>query len=314
MSSSFAPRSPSSSATVKTSSRPTGGRRRRVAGGELGQDGDRRLVVGAEDRLAAAAKDAVVEHHLDRALVGNGVEVGAEHHPAVAASPGIRAIRLPAPARAGPGGTVLLDLDAELAQLGSTRRRPPARRRSGSRSRRAARSGRAFAGRAPRRCPSARGYGRARRWWRPRCGRGSTPGPWRSPPGHGVATSRGAAAARPREAPDRLRERPGQLHRHPPVLGRIVVPPRDVHLLDIRLGEPCAGDQLPDPLRVGQGEDAGGARLRRRDMARSTSTIPATEAHGLRSGAVQTEKLSRPPSRSTRRVSASAAAGSAISM
>ena len=46
----------------------------------------------------------------------------------------------------------------------------------------------------------------------------------------------------------------------------------------------------------------------------STSSPKPIVAHGLRSGAPQTASARRPPGRSTRRVSASAAAGSAISM
>jgi hypothetical protein len=47
---------------------------------------------------------------------------------------------------------------------------------------------------------------------------------------------------------------------------------------------------------------------------RSIRIMPPIDAHGLRAGAPHTESASRPPGRSTRRVSASAAAGSAASM
>src|SRR5215212_1576858 len=46
----------------------------------------------------------------------------------------------------------------------------------------------------------------------------------------------------------------------------------------------------------------------------STKIVPASESAGLRSRAAQTEKANRPPGRSTRRVSAKAAAGPIISI
>jgi hypothetical protein len=45
----------------------------------------RRLVVGAEDRVARALPAAVDQHRLDDAVVGHRVQVRAEHHPAIAA-------------------------------------------------------------------------------------------------------------------------------------------------------------------------------------------------------------------------------------
>ena len=47
---------------------------------------------------------------------------------------------------------------------------------------------------------------------------------------------------------------------------------------------------------------------------RRTSWPAAADTHGLRSGASHAASASRPPGRSTRRLSRSAAAGSAISM
>ncbi len=61
-------------------------RPRRRPGHQLHEDCHRRLVVGAEDGLAAAAENAFVLDHLDQTPMGNGVEVGAEHHPLVALS------------------------------------------------------------------------------------------------------------------------------------------------------------------------------------------------------------------------------------
>ncbi len=91
-----------------------------VARDELDEDRDRRLVVGAEDRLAGAAEDAVGFDHLDLALVRNGVDVSAEHHPLVALT------RQPREQVAGagfrrPGGVVLAHLEPKRAQLGGNR-------------------------------------------------------------------------------------------------------------------------------------------------------------------------------------------------
>ncbi len=88
-----------------------------MPGGELDEDGDGRLVVGAEDRLAAAAKDAVRELDLDLPALGHGVEMGEEGHPALAGARDARdqvAGAGPCP----PGGVVLDHVDPERAQLG----------------------------------------------------------------------------------------------------------------------------------------------------------------------------------------------------
>jgi hypothetical protein len=58
----------------------------RVARGQLDQHSDRGLVIGAQDRLSAAAVDAVLEHHLDPSALGDGVQVRAHHHPLVGAA------------------------------------------------------------------------------------------------------------------------------------------------------------------------------------------------------------------------------------
>ena len=73
--------------------------------GELDQDRDRRLVVGAEDRVAAAAVDALVEHDLDRPGRAGRCRGGRRTSPSPRPAPGTRAIRLPAPARAGPAAS-----------------------------------------------------------------------------------------------------------------------------------------------------------------------------------------------------------------
>ena len=88
----------------------------REAGGELDQDRDRGLVVGAEDRLATTAIHAVGELDLDPPRLGHGVEVGAEHHPPV---PRPRDARdQVARSRAGRLRRVVLDdVDAVRAQL-----------------------------------------------------------------------------------------------------------------------------------------------------------------------------------------------------
>ena len=111
---------------------------------------DRGLVVGAEDRLAAAAKDALVEHDLDRAVVRDRVEVGRRTSPTRRARPGpgrsgCRRPRAPARPRRPPPPR-----RRARAARRAPRRPPPAPRRSGSGSRRAGRSDRAFAGRRPR--------------------------------------------------------------------------------------------------------------------------------------------------------------------
>ena len=101
----FAPRSPCSSATVSSSSIPTGGGSAGVAGDQLHEDRDRRLVVGAEDRLAAAAEDAVVLDHLDLARGAARCRCGRRTSPSASLAPGSRASRLPAPASAGPAAS-----------------------------------------------------------------------------------------------------------------------------------------------------------------------------------------------------------------
>ena len=92
-----------------------------MAGDQLHEDRDRRLVVGAEDRLAGAAEDAVGFDHLDLALVRDGVDVGAEHHPLDRCCPGSRATMLPGPGFGRPGGVVLAHLEPERAQFGGDR-------------------------------------------------------------------------------------------------------------------------------------------------------------------------------------------------
>ena len=76
----------------------------RVAGDELDEDRDRRLVVGAEDRLAAAAKDAFVVDDLDLAGCGT-VSMWAQNIAQRSERPGRRARMLPAPASAGPAAS-----------------------------------------------------------------------------------------------------------------------------------------------------------------------------------------------------------------
>ena len=146
-SSSLAPRRPSSSATVKTSSSPARAGARRAPRRELDQDRDGRLVVGAEDRLAAAAIDAVGELDLDPARPRAPCRDGRRTRPSPRRCPGsgrsgCRRRRAPGrrrrprpPRRRAP------------AARRARRRRPRARRRSGSASRRGGRSGRASAGR-----------------------------------------------------------------------------------------------------------------------------------------------------------------------
>ncbi len=94
--------------------------RRRLGGvprHQLHEDRDRRLVVGAEDRLAAAAEDAFVLDHLDLSPVRDGVEVGAEHHPVLRA-PGQPSEQIPRARLGRAGGVVLAHLEPERPQLG----------------------------------------------------------------------------------------------------------------------------------------------------------------------------------------------------
>ena len=75
-----------------------------------------RLVVGAQDRLARALPGAVDQHRLDRALVRDGVEVGAQQHRALGAAGKPRQEVAAIAADLG-RRVVLLDLEPERAQL-----------------------------------------------------------------------------------------------------------------------------------------------------------------------------------------------------
>ena len=84
----------------------------------LDHRGDGGLVVGAEDRPGGVPDDAVLDLGLDAPLRRHGVEVGAEEDRRAP----VGAAREPAEQVAGVGvdpgaGVVLLDLEAELAQL-----------------------------------------------------------------------------------------------------------------------------------------------------------------------------------------------------
>jgi hypothetical protein len=88
----------------------------RAPGAQLDQYRHGRLVVGAEDRLAAAPINALVQQHLDRGVVGDGVEVAGEHHPAVAL-PRNAGDQVAGSRRGRSAGRVLRHLHAELAQF-----------------------------------------------------------------------------------------------------------------------------------------------------------------------------------------------------
>ncbi len=88
----------------------------RVPGDQLHEDRDRRLVVGPEDRLATAAEDAFVLDDLHLAAVGDGVEMGAEHHPLIA-GPRQPRQQVPGAGFRRPGGVVLAHLEPERPQL-----------------------------------------------------------------------------------------------------------------------------------------------------------------------------------------------------
>ena len=82
---------------------------------------DRGLVVGAEDRLVAVREQAVLAHHLHRAVERHGVHVRAEEDRR-------SALRAPRSARQQVAGRVLLHLEPEPAQiLGQGVRRSRAR-------------------------------------------------------------------------------------------------------------------------------------------------------------------------------------------
>jgi hypothetical protein len=87
-----------------------------MASGELDQHRHRGLVVGAENRLAAAPVDAVLLDHFDPALVGDGVQVTEEREPALAPSRDPRD-QVPGPGPGSAGGAVLARLHSELSQL-----------------------------------------------------------------------------------------------------------------------------------------------------------------------------------------------------
>ena len=156
MSSSLAPRSPSSSATVKTSSSPSGGGLGRVAGRQLHQHRDRGLVVGAEDRVAARCG-----RRRSSSTTSTGPSWGTVSRWAKNETQRLRAARDPrdqvARARTGGLGACRPRSPRRRAREArrARRRRPPAPRPSGSRSRRAGRSARACAGR---RRPPQQGY------------------------------------------------------------------------------------------------------------------------------------------------------------
>ena len=120
MSKALAPRSPCSSATVSSSSIPTGGGSLRLTRDELHEDRDGRLVVGAEDRLAAAAEDALVIHHLDLARCGT-VSMWAQNITQCSPLPGQPRQEVPGPGFGRPGGVVLAHLEPERPQLGRDR-------------------------------------------------------------------------------------------------------------------------------------------------------------------------------------------------
>jgi hypothetical protein len=83
---------------------------------QLEQNRHRRLVVSAEDRVALAPVHPVVEDHLDRAVMRNRVDVGAEHQPPFAAArrPRQQVARAGRDPRAR---VVLLHLETQTAQL-----------------------------------------------------------------------------------------------------------------------------------------------------------------------------------------------------
>ena len=147
MSKALAPRSPCSSATVRSELDPDRRRLLHPAPHQLHEDRHRGLVVGAEDRVAGAAEDPFVVDDLDPTLVRDGVHVRAEHHVLVALPRHPRQ-QVSRPRFGRPGGVVLGRPRAPAPAVrppGCRRPRAPPRsasgsRRAGRRCRRASRS------------------------------------------------------------------------------------------------------------------------------------------------------------------------------
>ncbi len=110
-----------------------------------------------------------------------------------------------------------------------------------------------------------------------------------------------------------------EVERRLPQLLEARVAAHELERLDPHLGEAGLVEQLLRrvPARPARTARAAARRrgpvARRRGRARS-ARCAGSSAHGLRASESQTASATRPPGRSTRRVSASAAAGSAISM
>ena len=99
-SSSLAPRRPSSSATVNTSSIPAAAAPRRARAASSSRTATAALLSAPRIVSPRLRKTPSSSSTSIGPSCGHRVEVGAEHHPALP-RPGTRAIRLPAPARAG---------------------------------------------------------------------------------------------------------------------------------------------------------------------------------------------------------------------
>ncbi len=81
---------------------------------------DGRLVIGTEDGLPTTAEDPFVFDHLDLARVRHGVDVGAEHRPAVGAARQPRD-DVPGACFRRPGSVVLAHIQPQRPQLGEDR-------------------------------------------------------------------------------------------------------------------------------------------------------------------------------------------------
>ena len=116
-SSALAPRSPSSSPAREHELDVPGRRLGDEPAREHEQDGDRRLVVGAQHRLAVAAHEAVGDDDPRRTLDGDRVQVGAEPTGGASSASGDPGDEVAAAAAGDRSAAVLVDAETEVAEI-----------------------------------------------------------------------------------------------------------------------------------------------------------------------------------------------------